>query len=140
MMPSYVSPALSSSVATSSRKASESGSNAFGGSSSVPISINRSCLSIGEFLQTFFTQCFRRKRESQSGTRIVIGLGNGARQCAHAQDVALAFRYGNRRTRVEQVEGMRCLHHLFVGRQHQLFVEQVLALRFVFIEITKQVF
>src|SRR5690606_12853908 len=53
-----------------------------------------------------------------------VTFGHRLRQPAHAQDGALAFGDGDRAARVEQVEAVRGLHHLLVGRQRQAQLDQ----------------
>ena len=69
---------------------------------------------------------------------VVVGLRDGTRQRAHAQDVALAFGDRDRLARVQQVEGVRGLHHLLVRRQREFRLEQLAAGGFVFVEVAQQ--
>ena len=48
-----------------------------------------------------------------------VELGDGAREVADAADVRGALGHGDRAARVEQVERVRALQHLVVGRQRQ---------------------
>ena len=69
---------------------------------------------------------------------VVVGLRDGARHGAHAQDVALAFGHRNRLAGVEEIEGVRSLHHLFVCRQRELGLDETCELGFVLVEAPQQ--
>jgi hypothetical protein len=58
-------------------------------------------------------------REAEPLAPGVIRLGHGLGQRAHAQDVALALGHADRAARVQQVERVRGLAHLLVGRQRE---------------------
>jgi hypothetical protein len=68
----------------------------------------------------------------------VVGLGDFARQGAHAADVGRPFGDRNGAARIEQVEGVRALHHHFVARQRQAGSDQAPGFGFVFAEMTEQ--
>src|SRR5688572_33280052 len=101
---------------TPSWKACASSGSAFGGSSSVPSSISRGRKSAIRGLRV---RGGLQARETELFALGVIGFGAGARQRAHAQDVALAFGHRDRAAGVEQVEAVRGLADLFVGGQRQ---------------------
>src|SRR6185437_1476133 len=65
-----------------------------------------------------------------------IGRGHVTRKLANAADVRGSLRHRDRPTRVEQVERVRTLQHLVVGRKRQPALEQVSALRLVLVETT----
>mgnify|MGYP000211890929 CR=1 FL=1 len=71
---------------------------------------------------------------------VVLGqrLRDAARERAHAEDESLSLGHRNGTTRIEQIEGVRRLQHLFVGGQGELGFEQSRARRFVFIEMPQQ--
>ena len=81
---------------------------------------------------------WHQHREAQRLAAGVVRLRHGARQRAHAQDVALALGHGDRAARIQQVEGVRGLQHLLVGRQRQLRREQRIACRLVLVEVAEQ--
>ena len=58
----------------------------------------------------------------RAARRIEIALRHAAREVADAADVGGALGDRDGAARVEQVEGVRGLQHLFVGRQRQLLL------------------
>src|SRR5688572_16078853 len=119
------SPALASSPARRSAKACDRARSDFGGSSSVRISTSR-------------FSGMRQHREAEPLARLVVGLGHGTRQRAHAADIRLALGDRDRAARIQQVEGVRGLHHHLVARQHALRLDQALRLGFVVTEMPEQ--
>ena len=57
---------------------------------------------------------------------------------AHAQDVALALGHADRLARIEQVEDVRRLQRLLVGRQRQRHLEQRLAVLLALVELGEE--
>src|SRR5205823_11468981 len=94
-------------------KAAPSLTSAFGGSSSV-------CSSTRSVWFMILLLCgLGQHREAELLARVVVGLSDQARQRAHAADVGGALGDGDRAARIQQVEAVRRLHDLLVGRQGQ---------------------
>ena len=77
-----------------------------------------------------------RSRSQAAGSARVstIELGDGAGEVAHPADVRGALGHGDRPARVEQVEGVRALEHLVVGRERQRSLDERAALGLVLVE------
>src|SRR5688572_29510158 len=123
--PADTSWALASSASSRSRNASDSARKDLGGSSSVRIS-------------TSSASGMSHHREAEALARLVVGLRHRARQRAHAPDVGGALGDRDRAARVEQVEGVRSLHHHLVAGQDALRGDQAFRLGFVLPEVTEQ--
>src|SRR6185436_10871846 len=126
---SYLPPLGARPSATSSSrmplaKAVPRADSAFGGSSSVSSSTSR------------LLAIFHWKAESLAG--LVVGLCHGACERADPPYVGRALGHRDRAARVEQVEGMRGLHHHLIPRQHALRTDQALRFAFVFAEVPEQ--
>src|SRR5204862_2156891 len=89
--------AFTSASATWPPKASESARSDFGGSSSVSSSTSSVAFSAMD------------QREAEALARLVVGLGDRARERAHAPDVGGTFADRDRAARIEQVDGVRGL-------------------------------
>ena len=103
-------------VSTPAAKACSSVRSAFGGSSSVPSSTRKSRRS--SFMPPLLpAPSAVQQREAERLAALVVRLRHRARERAHAQDVALPLGHRDGAARIEQVEGVRGLEHLLVGRQ-----------------------
>src|SRR5688500_9967214 len=116
-------PSATSSSRMPLAKARPSADSALGGSSSVSSSTRRLGMS-------------HRKAEPFSG--LVVGLGDAARESTHPADVGSALGDRDRAARVEQVEGVRGLHHHLVAGQHALRLDQAFGFVFIVLEQLKQ--
>src|SRR6266480_2306222 len=70
--------------------------------------------------------------------RSEVSLGNAARELTDAADVGRPLCDRERSARVEQVERVRALEHLVVGRNRQPTLQQVPALRLVLAEAARE--
>src|SRR5690606_17334029 len=142
---STATPRFCSAATTPSKKACARPGSALTGSSSVPSSISRgSCLlmdvpvvdaAAGKGARS---RAGLQSREAELLALGVVGLGHGLGQGAHAQDVALALGYRDGAARVQQVERMRGLAHLLVGRQGQAGLDQLQRLALAGVEAMEQ--
>src|SRR5699024_7329590 len=110
----------------------DNSSSALGGNSSVPNSISSGCTSdMGRLLvaQAGKAEFFALRH---------VRLRHGARQGAHAQNVALALGDADGATRVQQVERVAGLHDLLVGRQRQAGLDQLAGLGLAGVEPCEQ--
>ena len=77
-----------------------------------------------------------RAHASTAGSTIATcACATRAREVPHAPDVADALGHRDRAARVEQVEGVRALQHLVVGRQRNRGLEAARALALVVVEV-----
>jgi hypothetical protein len=72
-----------------------------------------------------------RHRKAEPGAAVEVALGDAARQVPDPADVGGALGDADRAARVEQVEAVRRLQHLLVGRQGERLVHQRLGLALV---------
>src|SRR3569833_3657102 len=118
---------------TPSAKASARRRSALGGSSSVPISINKSrCSPTARLLR------WRRHRKAKGLAPRVIRGRDGERVRTHTQDVTLTLGHRDRAARIEQVKCVRGLEHHFVRGQRQTGLDELVALSLTSIKPTKQ--
>src|SRR5262249_19083140 len=70
----------------------------------------------------------RERRGPRTGARLDVALGAALGERAHAADEALPLGDADRAARVEEVEGVRALHAVVVGRKDEPGGQQPLAL------------
>ena len=112
----------------------DSVSNVRGGSSSVRSSNSKS----RALIRRRHGASRLEQRKAQRLAAGAIRLGDAARQGAHPQNEALPLGDGHGMPRIQQIECVRGLDHLFVGRQYQLVLEQALAGGLMRIELHRQ--